>query len=160
MENDCGLPQTRIPCPPMVGFERNFDLPGPLQRLIFKVIDSVALVGLLVILAATLVAVSQEVKIIWAQGAVQLSDLLLLFIYMEVIAMVGIYFRSHRLPVRFPVMIAMVALSRHIILEASSMTEWQILATVGAIFILGLTATMLKYGNRFDIFEQNPPKKK
>lgn len=144
----------------MSSFERNFDLPKPFRNLIFKVIDGAALVGLLVVLLATLAAVGQEVIVIWEQGKVQLSDLLLLFIYMEVIAMVGIYFQSHRLPVRFPIMIAMVALARHIILEASTMTEWQILATVGSIFILGVTATMLKYGNRFDIYEQQTPNKK
>lgn len=138
----------------MVGFERNFDLPDPLRGLIFKVIDGAALVGLLIILVATLVAMCQEVYGVWNHGTVQLADLLLLFIYMEVVAMVSIYFRSHRLPVRFPVMIAMVALSRHIILEAGVMSEWQILAMVGSIFILGVTATMLKYGNRFDVYEQ------
>lgn len=144
----------------MTSFERNFDLPEPLRQIIFKIIDGTALIGLLVILAATLIAVGQEVAVIWRQGAVQLSDLLLLFIYMEVIAMVGIYFRSHRLPVRFPIMIAMVALARHIILEAESMTEMEILATVGAIFILGVTATMLKYGNRFDVYEKQSSKKR
>jgi protein PsiE len=139
----------------MVGFERNFDLPEPLRVVIFKIIDGAALVGLLTILAATLVAVFQEIVVISQHGAVRLADLLLLFIYMEIVAMVGIYFRSHRLPVRFPVMIAMVALARHIILEAGTMSESEILAIVGSIFILGVTATMLKYGNRFDVYEKN-----
>lgn len=139
----------------MVAFERNFDLPEPFRRCVLKIIDSAALVGLMTILLATLIAVFQEVVIIWQHGAVRLADLLLLFIYMELVAMVSIYFRSHRLPVRFPVMIAMVALSRHIILEAGTMSESGILTMVGAIFILGVTATMLKYGNRFDAFEQS-----
>ena len=48
----------------------------------------------------------------------------------------------------------MIALARHIILETGSMTQWELLAMAAAIFILGGTTVLLKYGNRFDVFEQ------
>jgi protein PsiE len=131
----------------------HFSIPIPLKKLVFRLIDSVSVLGLLSILIATAVAVGQEVVKIYGQAQVQLTDILLLFIYMEVISMVGIYFHSHRLPVRFPVLIAMVALARHIILETGHMTKWELIAMAGAIFILGVTTVLLKYGNRFDAYE-------
>lgn len=137
----------------MADFERNFNIPSRYQRIVYAVIDGISVLGLVAILGATIVAIYQEVLLVWNLGKVRVADLLLLFIYMEVIAMVGIYFKSHRLPVRFPIMIAMVALARHIILEASSMHEWEIVAYVGAIFVLGVTTTLLKYGNKFDVYE-------
>lgn len=129
-------------------------VPTPMKRMVFGLLDYISLLGLLTILIATVVAIGQEVLVILRQGEIKLTDLLLLFIYMEVIAMVGIYFRSQRLPVRFPVLIAMIALSRHIILEASHMDEWELLAMSASVFILGLTAVMLKYGNKFDSYER------
>lgn len=130
-------------------------IPKPFKNISYFIVDSISLIGLCTILFASVVAIGQEVLVLFSHGKIELTDLLLLFIYMEVIAMVGIYFRSHRLPVRFPVLIAMIALSRHIILEASHMTEWELLAMAGSVFILGSTSVLLKYGNKFDAFEQD-----
>jgi protein PsiE len=129
-------------------------LPAAVQKLVYRTIDIISVLGLVCILLATVVAISQEILLVWAQQQVKLADLLLMFIYMEVIAMVGIYFHSHRLPVRFPVLIAMVALARHIILETGTLSKWELVAMAGAIFVLGLTTVLLKYGNRFDAYEK------
>jgi protein PsiE len=133
----------------------HLSIPDPLKRIVYGVLDTVSIVGLTVILCASLVAIGQEVLVIIERQAVRLADLLLLFIYMEVVAMVGIYFRSHRLPVRFPVLIAMIALARHIILEAGEMDKWELVAMAVSIFVLGVTTVLLKYGNRFDVFEKD-----
>ncbi|MFN7901704.1 MAG: phosphate-starvation-inducible protein PsiE [Holosporales bacterium] len=134
----------------------HLSLPVALKNTVFKIIDIISVVGLLSVLAATVVAIGQEMLVIIHQGKVHLTDILLLFIYMEVISMVGIYFHSNRLPVRFPVLIAMVALARHIILETADMNKWELIAMAAAIFILGVTTVLLKYGNRFDVYESDP----
>jgi protein PsiE len=104
-------------------------------------------VGLMLILAATVIAVGQEVWHMVEKRVVGLADLLLLFIYLEVIAMVAIYFESHRLPVRFPLYIAMIALARYLILDSKDMSPWGLAAVGVTIFILGVAVLILRYGH-------------
>ena len=104
-------------------------------------------VGLGLILVATVVAVGQEVAEMVRALKVNLADLLLLFIYLEVVAMVAIYFESHQLPVRFPLYIAMVALARYIILDSKAMGAWQIIAVGTTILLLATTVLVLRVGH-------------
>jgi protein PsiE len=103
--------------------------------------------GLLLITIATVVAGAQEVAKMVQARQVTLGDLLLLFIYLEVLTMVGIYLRSGALPVRMPLYIAIVALARHLILDMKSMGEWALIASAGAILVLALTVLVLRYGH-------------
>ena len=74
--------------------------------------------GLLVIVAlATLFAALVEVKVMLDNRMVTLADLLLLFIYTEVLGMVGAFYKSNKIPITLPLFIAMTALSRLIILR-------------------------------------------
>ncbi len=112
-----------------------------------KVLEVVEQAGLALILVATVIAVGQEVWDIVEKQRVDLADLLLLFIYLEVVAMVGIYFESHALPVRFPMYIAMVALARYLILDSKDM-QWDRLLGVGAvILILALAILVIRFGH-------------
>lgn len=88
-------------------------------------------------------------------GHATLEDILLLFIYLELGAMVGIYFKTHRLPVQYLIYIAITALSRHLVIDVQKVTDsfhlyllLSITAAIaclsGAIFILSYTAK--KYG--------------
>ena len=78
---------------------------------------------------------------------VLLTDLLLLFIYLKVITMVNVYWQSGKLPVRMPLYIAMVALARYLILEASRLGNAQVLAVSGAILILAVAVIVVRYGH-------------
>ena len=60
-----------------------------------KSLHAIEQVGLLLVLIATIIAVGQEIVVMVRQGEVALKDLLLLFIYLEVIAMIKIYYREH-----------------------------------------------------------------
>ena len=112
-----------------------------------KVLDVVEQAGLALILVATVIAIGQEVWHIIEKQRVDLADLLLLFIYLEVVAMVGIYFESHSLPVRYPMYIAMVALARYLILDSKDM-GWDQLVGVGAvILILALAILVIRFGH-------------
>lgn len=61
-------------------------------------------------------AVHEYLKMVGA-GHATLEDILLLFIYLELGAMVGIYFKTHRLPVQYLIYIAITALSRHLVID-------------------------------------------
>ena len=112
-----------------------------------KVLEVVEQAGLALILIATVIAIGQEVWLIIEKQRVDLADLLLLFIYLEVVAMVGIYFESHSLPVRYPMYIAMVALARYLILDSKDM-QWDRLLGVGAvILILALSILVIRFGH-------------
>ena len=104
-------------------------------------------VGLVLIVAATVVAVAQEVLIMVEARQVTLADLLLLFIYMEVVAMVAVYIESGQLPVRMPLYIAMVALARFLILDMKDLDWLQVLAVAGAVLLLGLAVLVVRYGH-------------
>lgn len=103
--------------------------------------------GLMLILLATLVAAGQEVAHMVISRTVTLSDLLLLFIYLEVVAMVHAYWQSGQLPVRMPLYIGVVALARYLILDIKAMDEWRMLAVAGAIVLLTVAVLIIRYGH-------------
>lgn len=104
-------------------------------------------IGLMLILLATLVAAGQDIIEMVASRSVSLSDLLLLFIYLEVVSMVHAYWQSGQLPVRMPLYIGVVALARYLILDIKVMDEWRMLAVAGAIALLSLTVLIIRYGH-------------
>ena len=84
-----------------------------------------ALLGLIAIL--TLIATVQEILVIIEARKVGLSDLLLLFIYTEVLGMIGVFYASNRIPITLPLFIAMTAIARLIILQGKGMDPSTIL---------------------------------
>jgi protein PsiE len=84
-----------------------------------------------------------------AQGRASLGDILLLFIYLEIGAMVGIYFMTTRLPVRYLIYIAMTALSRMLIemVGAEHRTGMDVLVVAGAILFLSFAVLVLRFGS-------------
>ena len=110
-------------------------------------LDIVELAGLLIIAFATTVAIYQEAMAMIGAGKVTLADLLLMFLYLEVLAMIGQYVKSGQLPVRFPLYIGMVALARYLILDIKDMTEWRMLAVTAAIFLLTVSVLAIRYGH-------------
>ena len=78
-------------------------------------------------------------------GRAQLHDILLLFIYLEIGAMVGIYFKTHRLPVRFLIYVAITALTRMLTIDIKDLENEQILTVTGAILVLALAALTIEF---------------
>jgi len=110
-------------------------------------LDIVEYAGLLLIAFATSIAMYQEALVMIESHRVALADLLLMFLFLEVLAMIGQYFKSGQLPVRFPLYIAMVALARYLILDLKDMNEWRVLAVAGAIFLLTVSVLVIRYGH-------------
>lgn len=113
-----------------------------------KFIWALEILGLGVIALATVYASSQEVMNIFDKGSVSLADLLLLFLYLEILTMVGIYLESGALPVRLPMYITIVALARYIILDAKTMDEWRILAITGGILLVALSVLVILFAQQ------------
>ena len=102
--------------------------------------------GLLVIIAfLTIVATCEEVFKIYDARSVQLADLLLLFIYTEVLGMIGIFFVSNRIPITLPIFIAMTAISRLIILQGKEMDMSFLLYEAGAILVLAIAVLVVRF---------------
>jgi protein PsiE len=105
------------------------------------------MLGLAVIALATMVAGFEEVAKMISLRTVTLADLLLLFIYLEVLTMVAVYLESGALPIRMPLYIAMVALARHLILDMKEMSEWAIIATAVAIAVIAIAVLAIRFGH-------------
>ena len=103
--------------------------------------------GLAVITVATVIAGIGEVGVMLNAQAVTLADLLLLFLYLEILAMVGLYFQSGKLPVRFPIYIAIVALARYLVLDMKNLDLWHMLGLAGSILLLTLAVLAIRYGH-------------
>jgi protein PsiE len=104
--------------------------------------------GLIIITIATLISSIQELVSMTAAGKVTLADLLMLFIYLEVIAMVAVYLDSGKLPVRMPLYIAIVALARYLALDIKHIDSWEIIAVAGAILILAISTLVIRFGKQ------------
>jgi len=113
-------------------------------------------IGLLVISLSTIVAMGFEIVSMFQAMKVTLADLLLLFIYLEVLAMAGIYLKTGKLPVRIPLYIAMVALARYLILDMKNMDTYRMLGLAGAVLILAIAVLAIRYGHaRFPYSEKD-----
>lgn len=112
-----------------------------------RLLSLVEHIGLLVIAIATVFAMANETMIMVRASQVTLTDLLLLFLYLEVLAMVGLYYNSGKLPVRFPLYIGMVALARYLILDMKDMDDWRMLAITGSILMLTLAVFLIRFGH-------------
>ena len=100
---------------------------------------------LAVIALLTVVATFEEVVKIYDARSVQLADLLLLFIYTEVLGMIGIFFVSNRIPITLPIFIAMTAISRLIILQGKEMDMSFLVYEAGAILVLAIAVLIVRY---------------
>jgi len=112
-----------------------------------KLLSLVEHIGLLVIAIATVIAMTSEVTAMAFARQVTLADLLLLFLYLEVLAVVGAYYRSGKLPVRSPLYIGMVALARYLVLDIKGMDDWRMLAVTGSILLLTLAVLVVRIGH-------------
>lgn len=130
-----------------------------LQNVGDAMVDLFHYVALFVIGATIVWSAVYEYVHIMQQGYAGLKDILLLFIYLELGAMVGIYFKTHRLPVQFLIYIAITALARHLVIDMQKVTDefhmYLIMVIVVAVLILSLAIlvfafTAKKYGRPED----------
>ena len=101
---------------------------------------------LAVIGCLTLVAAGLDIYEMFLLRTVDLADLFLLFIYVEIIGMVGAYYSTHVIPVSFPIVIAITAMCRLLILQGKESEPWVLISSAGSILILAGAIYILNIG--------------
>ena len=97
-----------------------------------------------IILIATITAIMFEIMRMIEVQYVELADLLLLFIYVEVIGMVRVYYVSNRVRMTYPLFIAITALSRLIILQGKDSNPELLLYEAGALVLVAIAVIILR----------------
>ena len=105
-----------------------------------------AIIGIL-----TTVAAGMDVYDMFLARNIELADLFLLFIYTEIVGMVGAYFANNRIPVSLPIIIAITALCRLIVLHSKEADPWVLIAEAGAILILAGAAYLMSYKDKLSL---------
>jgi len=113
---------------------------------------------LLLISLATIGAVLVEVTRIIDNMTVNLSDLFLLFIYAEVLGMVAIFYKDHRIPVTLPIIIAITALTRMIVLQTKELEPINIVFEASGILLLAIAAYVMSAKERMSLDKLNAKK--
>ena len=96
----------------------------------------------------TLIAAGLDIYDMFIERDVALADLFLLFIYVEIIGMVGAYYSTHVIPVTFPIIIAVTAMCRLLILQGKESEPWVLISSAGAILILAGAVYILNIGKK------------
>jgi protein PsiE len=98
---------------------------------------------LLTIAIATIGAAVIEIVRILSVMTVNLSDLFLLFIYAEVLGMVGVFYKENRIPVTLPLVIAITALTRMIVIQTKGLDSVNIIFEASGILLLAIAAYIM-----------------
>ena len=106
---------------------------------------------LAVIGALTMFAASIDIYNMVINIDVKLGDLFLLFIYAEIVGMVGAFYISNRIPVTLPIIIAMTALCRLIVLHSKEADPWMLIAEAGAIAVLAAAAYIMSMKDKLSL---------
>lgn len=107
---------------------------------------------LLFIVAGTVWAAGFDIVAMFStQGHMELADLFLLFIYAEILGMVGAFYNDHRIPVTLPIIIAITALTRMIILTTKGTEPVNIIYESAGILVLAIAAFILTQKERISL---------
>ena len=112
-----------------------------------NIVKQIQLIALVIILAATIIAFGIEIYQMIVVQNVTLGDLLLLFLYLEVLAMVRVFWESQSIQITLPLFIAITALSRFIILQGKSINPEVLLYEAGAIVLIAIAILVLRFRN-------------
>ena len=118
-----------------------------------KVIEKILLIAIAV---ATIFATGQEIFTLIENRSVQLADLLLLFIYTEVLGMVGVFYKSNRIPITLPLFIAITALSRMIILQGKGSDPQNLIYESTAVLLLAISCLIIRQPSITSLFGKDP----
>jgi protein PsiE len=130
--------------------------PNKFSKLTQQSLTLVGQIVLIVIAVSTIFAVLQEISHIWAVGAIAVGDLLMLFLYLEVMSMLNHYLGSGNLPVRYPLYIGIIALARFLVLDIKEIDAFKMFALSGSILLIATAILIVRYGHvRFPYSEDN-----
>ena len=114
----------------------------------------IALIGV-----CTVIAIGDYMYGMWIAQSVVLADLFMLFIFAEVVAMIGAFYNTERIPVTLPIIIAITALCRLIVLHSKEMESMDLLGEAGAILILAGAAYVMSLKDKLSLEKLERTKK-
>ena len=109
-----------------------------------RFLKNIQLGGAVIIFFATIFAFGLEVQKMFVQQSVALADLLLLFIYLEVLGMVASYWGSQRIQLTYPLFIAITAITRLIILQSKDLDAIILIYESSAILVMSISILILR----------------
>ena len=112
-----------------------------------KIVKQIQLLALIIILVCTVIAFGIEILQMISVKKISLADLILLFLYLEVLAMVRVFWESQSIQITLPLFIAITALSRFIILQGKNINPEILLYEAGAIVLIALAILILRIRN-------------
>ena len=124
-------------------------LPKGFSRPFLKIFHILEAVLLVAITLATLFAMVEEFMHVFAEKRVLLTDILLMFIYLEVLAMVQQFVVNGKIPVRYPIYIAMMAIARYITLGMKELDAMLVVWLAVAAFILAAATLLIRVGHHY-----------
>ncbi|NBO15864.1 MAG: phosphate starvation-inducible protein PhoH [Betaproteobacteria bacterium] len=114
--------------------------------------------GILILIAIfTVYSVCSEMYKVMSTGQITLTDLLLMFIYAEVLGMVAAFYKHNRIPITIPVFIAITALCRLIILQGKGISTVDLIYESGAVLLLAIAALVLRWNPSMAAAKDAPP---
>ena len=124
-----------------------------------SITKNLQLILLSIILLSTVIAVGIEIKTMFLNQSVTLADLLLMFLYLEVLAMVRIFWDQQSISITLPLLIAITALARFIILQGKEMDPSGLVYEAVAIVLIASAIVILRLRHS-DILGLKPKKRK
>ena len=121
--------------------------PNRFSKITKEGLGFVGQIVLVAIAVATVGAVGKEIYHIWDAGTITVADLLLMFLYLEVMSMLSHYLGSGNLPVRYPLYIGIIALARFLVLEIAELDALRMWALSGSILLIALAILVVRYGH-------------
>ena len=109
--------------------------------------------GLLAVIGGlTMIAAGLDIyQMVAVNMKIELADLFLLFIYAEIVGMVGVFYTSNRIPVTLPIIIAITALCRLIVLNSKDADPFILMAEAGAILLLSVAAYVMSMKDKISL---------
>ena len=109
-----------------------------------KIAKNLQLVLMCIILISTVIAVGIEIKNMFLNQSVTLADLLLMFLYLEVLAMVRVFWDQQSISITLPLLIAITALARFILLQGKEMDPTALVYEAIAIVLIAAAIVILR----------------
>ena len=109
-----------------------------------KITKNLQLILLSIILISTIIAVGIEIRTMFINKSVTLADLLLMFLYLEVLAMVRVFWDQQSISITLPLLIAITALARYIILQGKEMNPSGLVYEAVAILLIAGAIVVLR----------------
>ena len=126
------------------------------KSVVGRLIQHVEKALLLFIVAGTVWAAGFDILHMFSsQGKMALADLFLLFIYAEILGMVGAFYKDHRIPVTLPLIIAMTALTRMIVLQTKGTDALNIIFESSGILILAISAYIMSMKDKLSLEKES-----